>query len=54
MVARLAFAVATITKPDILIADEILSVGDFLFQEKDVYKRQPLQPRNNIIWRYLL
>ena len=34
MVARLAFAVATMTKPDILIADEILSVGDFLVQEK--------------------
>ena len=34
MVARLAFAVATMTKPDILSADEILSVGDFLFQEK--------------------
>lgn len=34
MVARLAFAVATCTKPDILIADEILSVGDFLFQQK--------------------
>lgn len=34
MVARLAFAVATMTKPDILIADEILSVGDFLFQQK--------------------
>ncbi|MEG2770280.1 MAG: ABC transporter ATP-binding protein, partial [Oscillospiraceae bacterium] len=34
MVARIAFAIATITKPDILIADEILSVGDFLFQKK--------------------
>jgi ABC-2 type transport system ATP-binding protein len=34
MVARIAFAVATCTKPDILIADEILSVGDFLFQQK--------------------
>lgn len=34
MVARIAFAIATITKPDVLIADEILSVGDFKFQEK--------------------
>ena len=34
MVARVAFAIATVTDPDILIADEILSVGDFLFQEK--------------------
>ena len=34
MVARIAFAVATVTNPDILIADEILSVGDFLFQKK--------------------
>lgn len=34
MVARLAFAIATIGTPDILICDEVLSVGDFRFQEK--------------------
>lgn len=34
MVARIGFAIATITKPDILIVDEILAVGDFRFQQK--------------------
>jgi len=34
MVARVAFAIATVIVPEILIVDEVLSVGDFMFQRK--------------------
>ena len=42
MVARLAFSIATVIKPDILIVDEILAVGDFLFQQKCEQRIQEL------------
>jgi ABC-type polysaccharide/polyol phosphate transport system ATPase subunit len=43
MKARLGFSVAVHLKPDILLVDEILSVGDYGFQNKCFHKLQELK-----------
>ena len=43
MKARLGFAIATMVKPDILIVDEILAVGDAHFQAKCLNKMKELK-----------
>lgn len=48
MVARIAFSIATATKPDLLIVDETLSVGDFLFQRKCEERIQRLINDDNV------
>lgn len=42
MIARLAFSIATIVEPEILIVDEILSVGDAAFQQKSEAKMRSM------------
>lgn len=42
MKARLAFSIATMVEPEILIIDEVLSVGDAKFQEKSRQKMNSL------------
>ncbi len=42
MRARLGFSIATSVKPEILILDEVLSVGDIKFQEKSREKMESL------------
>ena len=42
MQSRLAFAIASLVQPEILILDEVLSVGDGAFQEKSAKKMQEI------------
>jgi ABC-type polysaccharide/polyol phosphate transport system ATPase subunit len=49
MYARLAFSVATQLQPEILVIDEVLSVGDEQFQKKSFLRIQKLIDRGSIV-----
>lgn len=49
MFARLAFSVAVNVDPDILIVDEILSVGDVFFQNKCIEKMKSLIQKGTLV-----
>ena len=49
MIARLGFAVATDVEPNILIVDEVLSVGDAAFQKKSVERIQSFRAAGTTI-----
>ena len=46
---RLAFAVATVVEPEILLVDEILGVGDIAFQHKCAIRIQELRSRGSTL-----
>ena len=48
MVSRIAFSIATITEPDLLIVDEALSVGDKFFREKCLKRINELVESKNV------
>jgi ABC-type polysaccharide/polyol phosphate transport system ATPase subunit len=49
MYARLGFAVATASEPDVLIVDEVLSVGDEAFQKKCMARIEAFRQRGAAI-----
>ena len=49
MIARLGFSVATTIRPDILLIDEVLSVGDSSFQEKCIERMNGFRDRGTTI-----
>lgn len=49
MLARLGFAVATMFRPDVLLVDEVLAVGDAAFQEKCLGRIRDFRSRGTTI-----
>ena len=49
MTSRLAFSIATIGKPDILIVDEVLAVGDSKFQQKCIDRIQEMMSQGTTV-----
>jgi len=50
MTARLSFALATQTRPDILLIDEVLSVGDEHFQRKSYFRMMKLIEGGSLVF----
>ena len=50
MVARLAFSIATVVVPEVLIVDEVLSVGDAAFQEKSLARMMELMGGTTVLF----
>src|ERR1700739_4101742 len=49
MMVRLAFAIATAIEPEILLIDEVLSVGDLAFQDKARQRMRDMMARARLI-----
>jgi ABC-type polysaccharide/polyol phosphate transport system ATPase subunit len=50
MYARLAFAVAAHVNPDVLLVDEVLSVGDAAFQDRSMRKMLDFRSRSAVVF----